>query len=100
MPNTATGLDTVVRQQEIDRDDRDLLKYVVSWLPYGTVPEGEILIRFGLTGRRFPSRLREAIDRQRRHIHPHTAERLISLCDRIEAGTPGQASQAVPHSLH
>lgn len=67
----------------IDRADRDLLNFAVSWLPYGGPPEGEMLVQFGLIKEMFPVRLRETVIRQHRHIHPRTAERLFDLCDQM-----------------
>lgn len=72
-----------------DRADRDLLRFTISWLPYGAVPEDELLIRFGLTRSRFPGRLREAIERRRRQIHPETTARLLDLCTSVERGGRG-----------
>lgn len=66
--------------------DRELLQFTISWLPYGAVPEDELLIRFGLTRGRFPIRMREIVARQRDHIHPHTVCGLLDLCALIEHG--------------
>jgi hypothetical protein len=75
------------RRAQIDREDHELLTFVISWLPYGGVRDGDVFVRFGLTGQRFPVRLRETVDRQRRHIHPQTAKRLIELCEQLEGGS-------------
>lgn len=83
MPTRQRRPDRGALPSVIDRSDRDLLTFAVSWLPYGGPPEGEILVQFGLTKEMFPDRLRETVNRQHRHIHPRTAERLFDLCDQL-----------------
>jgi hypothetical protein len=78
---------TEQRRARIDREDHELLTFVVSWLPYGGVRDDDVFMRFGLTRKRFPVRLRETVDRQRRYIHPQTVKRLIELCEQFEGGS-------------
>jgi hypothetical protein len=68
----------------VERDDHYLLTFAISWLPYGGAPEDEILIRFGLDRTRYLARVLETVHRQRAHIHPDTAERLIGMCTSID----------------
>ncbi|MDT5154501.1 MAG: hypothetical protein QOI01_6234 [Mycobacterium sp.] len=72
------------RRSRVDREDHELLTFVISWLPYGGVRDDDVFVRFGLTKHRFPVRLRETVGRQRRHIHPQTAKRLMELCEQLE----------------
>jgi hypothetical protein len=81
------GAPAVRRGRLIDRSDRELLSFTISWLPYGRVPEDELLVRFGLTRQRFVDRLREIVGGQRDHIHPRIAGKLIELCERIDGAT-------------
>lgn len=71
----------------INRHDHELLGFTISWLPYGQVPEDELLVRFGLTRERFTERLREISCRHRDLIHPDTVGRILELCERID-GAP------------
>jgi hypothetical protein len=65
----------------ISREDNDLLTFAVNWLPYGGGPEDEILVTFGLSHQRYLDRVREAVERNRPHIHPDTVGRLLHMCD-------------------
>jgi hypothetical protein len=70
--------------------DHELLRFTISWLPYGQVPEDELFLRFGLTRERFTERLREISSRHRDLIHPNTAGRILELCAQID-GAPARA---------
>jgi hypothetical protein len=71
----------------VDRDDHELLRFTIGWLPYGQVPEDELLVRFGLTRRRFTERIREIAYRNRDLIPPHTISRLLDLCEQIDTAS-------------
>lgn len=75
-------------QHKMDRDDHDLLVFAVRWLPYGGGPDDEILINFGMSPHRYRECLRDTILRQRAHIHPDTAARLIEMCDPTRCHQP------------
>jgi hypothetical protein len=77
----------------MDRDDHDLLTFAIRWLPYGGGPDDEILINFGSTRQRYLHRLRETVERQRRHIHPHTFALLMQLCDGTSAASGNRDHQ-------
>lgn len=79
----------------IDRLERDLLTFAVSWLPYRGTPEGEMLIHFGLSSEKFPDRLRDKVIHQFQHIHPRTAQRLLELCDLMCGDTAPVRTDAV-----
>jgi hypothetical protein len=70
------------------RGDHELLRFTISWLPYGQVPEDELFLRFGLTRERFTERLREISCRHGDLIHPNTARRILKLCEQIDGAPP------------
>ncbi|WP_396910600.1 hypothetical protein [Mycolicibacterium sp.] len=43
----------------LDEFDRDMLRFVVSWAPYGGPPDDEILPRFGILSYELTERIRE-----------------------------------------
>ena len=86
------GASVATGRPPIDRRDHELLRFTISWLPYGQVPEDELLVRFGLTRRRFTERVHEMLRRYRDLIHPSTADRLVELCERIDA-EPARAAE-------
>jgi len=67
--------------RRIARADHELLTFAISWLPYGGGPDDQILVNFGLSKQSYLDRLRDVVDRQLAHIHPHTVQRLLQFCD-------------------
>jgi hypothetical protein len=47
--------------RKLERFDRDLLTFVLSWAPYGGPPEDECLIQFGMSANRVRQRCHELI---------------------------------------
>lgn len=54
-----------------------MLNLAISWLPYGDVPEEDILVSFGLSRRQFLHRLKGLVDRYREQLNPTTATQLL-----------------------
>lgn len=59
VPTASPSLSTVVLQgiSLLDRFDRDLLSYIVSWAPYGLPPAEELLPKFGVPSKSLASRI-------------------------------------------
>jgi hypothetical protein len=99
-----TEFAAVLRSRGIDREDHEVLKFAVSWLPYDGPPDDEILVRFGLSKERYLQRLRQTVVDHLHRIHPDTAARLVKLCDAATTdpseAARRHASQAVPQSAH
>jgi hypothetical protein len=73
-PNAAAGSP----QRRLDRFDRDLLVFVLSWRCYGGPPEDDCLVEFGLNRDQVNERCMELVCR----CHPnayHDAERTLLL---------------------
>jgi hypothetical protein len=83
------GASVATGRPMINRGDHELLRFTISWRPYGQVPEDELFLRFGLTRERFTERLREISCRHRDLIHPNTADRILELCEQID-GAPAR----------
>jgi len=47
--------------RKLERFDRDLLTFVLSWAPYGGPPDDECLIQFGMSANRVRQRCHELI---------------------------------------
>lgn len=78
-----------LRARHIDRDDHELLTFSINWLPYGGAPDDEIMVRFGLTRKRYGVRLQRVVDDHCALIHPQTAMRLKEICRQCGGGSPG-----------
>ena len=76
------------RPQGIDPIDHDLLSFAISWLPYGSGPDDEILVNFGLTPQRYLERLRDVVEREHHRIHPSTLARLMAVVDKPNSVIP------------
>ncbi len=67
------------------RDDRVMLSFAISWIPYGGVPVEEIYPRFGLDQNQFVQRLRDAVERNLSTLNPETAQLLLAMCGQRRA---------------
>lgn len=52
---------TLNSKRRLDRFDRDLLVFVLSWAPYGGPPENECFVEFGMNGDRVRERCMEVV---------------------------------------
>jgi hypothetical protein len=48
-------------KRRLDRFDRDLLAFVLSWAPYGGPPESECFVEFGMSSDRVRERCMEVV---------------------------------------
>jgi hypothetical protein len=48
-------------KRRLDRFDRDLLAFVLSWAPYGGLPENECFVEFGMSSDRVRERCVEVV---------------------------------------
>jgi hypothetical protein len=48
-------------KRQLDRFDRDLLAFILSWEPYGGPPENECFVEFGMSGDRVRERCMEVL---------------------------------------
>ena len=49
------------RKRKLDRFDRDLLTFVLSWAPYGGPPDSECFVEFGMNAERVRERCLEVV---------------------------------------
>ena len=52
---------TTKRVESIDLFDRELLKFVLNWAPYGGPPDDEVLPRFGIQSDQLRRRVHEIV---------------------------------------
>jgi hypothetical protein len=48
-------------KRQLDRFDRDLLAFILSWAPYGGPPENECFVEFGMSSERVRERCMEVV---------------------------------------
>ena len=53
------------RKRQLDRFDRDLLVFVLSWAPYGGPPNNECFVEFGMNAERVRERCMEVVSTTR-----------------------------------
>jgi hypothetical protein len=63
--------------RKLERFDRDLLTFVLSWAPYGGPPDDECLIQFGMSAKRVRRRCRELICTARPHEYEAPETQLL-----------------------
>ncbi|RZL77029.1 MAG: hypothetical protein EOP32_26555 [Rhodococcus sp. (in: high G+C Gram-positive bacteria)] len=49
------------RPSRLPRESDELIRFALSWIPYGGPPSDEVIVRFGMTTARFSEALRQAI---------------------------------------
>jgi hypothetical protein len=74
-PNPAAGSP----QRRLDRFDRDLLVFMLSWHRYGGPPEDECLVEFGLNRDQVHERCVELVCRCDPNAYRDAAERTLLL---------------------
>jgi hypothetical protein len=90
-PNAAAGSP----RRQLDRFDRDLLAFLLSWRRYGGPPEDECLVEFGLNRDQIHERCMELVCRCHPNAYRDAAERTLLL----RAGgmlLPDRAQQVAP----
>jgi hypothetical protein len=68
--------------RKLERFDRDLLTFVLSWAPYGGPPEDECLIQFGMSAKRVRRRCHELICTARPHEYEAPESQLLLRASR------------------
>jgi hypothetical protein len=68
--------------RNLERFDRDLLTFVLSWAPYGGPPEDECLIQFGMSANRVRQRCHELICTARPHDYEAPESQLLLRASR------------------
>ena len=66
-------------RRRLDRFDRDLLVFVLSWRRYGGPPEDECLVEFGLNRDQINERCMELVCRCHPNAYRDAAERTLLL---------------------
>ena len=70
-PGRRRGISTVCREE------RALVEFALTWLPFGTIANEHIWVEFGMTPTRYVDRLAEALEGPvRRTLHPETLQEL------------------------
>lgn len=77
-------------KQQLDRFDRDLLTFVLSWAPYGGPPDNECFVEFGMSAERVRQRCVEVVSTTRAvDCDAQERELLLRTC-RLLLGPPSQ----------
>ena len=63
--------------RKLERFDRDLLTFVLSWAPYGGPPDDECLIQFGMSAKRLRRRCHELICTAKPHEYEAPETQLL-----------------------
>jgi hypothetical protein len=63
--------------RKLERFDRDLLTFVLSWAPYGGPPDDECLIQFGMSAKRVRRRCHELICTAKPHEYEAPESQLL-----------------------
>ena len=87
-------------QPALDKFDREMINYVLRWMPYGGPPADETLPSFGILHYELSDRIREIAYTATRHSLP-TAERLLLVralvaADAIDMPTASAARRSIP----
>jgi hypothetical protein len=77
--------------RKLERFDRDLLTFVLSWAPYGGPPDDECLIQFGMSAKRVRRRCHELICTAKPHEYEAPESQLLLRVSRA-AGVDRRAT--------
>jgi len=69
--------------KQLDRFDRDLLAFMLSWAPYGGPPENECFVEFGMSTDRVRERCMEVVCGARPVEYRDTDCSMILRCSRL-----------------
>jgi hypothetical protein len=73
-------------KRQLDRFDRDLLAFILSWAPYGGPPENECFVEFGMTADRVREHCMEVVCGVRSVEYGDPDCSLIFRCSRLLLG--------------
>jgi hypothetical protein len=78
--------------------DRELVEYVVAWVPYGGVAEDEVFVRFGMSAQRLSEYLRDILTRAKtcRNDLPDDLVALIARAEAVISPDRAVASVSTP----
>jgi hypothetical protein len=77
-------------KRQLDRFDRDLLAFMLSWAPYGGPPENECFVEFGMSTDRVRERCMEVVTGARAVEYGDTERSLLLRASRLLLGPPAQ----------
>jgi len=78
------------RKRQLDRFDRDLLTFVLSWAPYGGPPDNECFVEFGMSADRVRERCMEVVCGARPAEYDEAEGSLLLRTCRLLLGPPSQ----------
>ena len=78
------------RKRQLDRFDRDLLTFVLSWAPYGGPPDSECFVEFGMSTDRVRERCMEVVCTARPIEYDDAECTMILRCRRLLLSSPSQ----------
>jgi hypothetical protein len=88
------------RKRQLDRFDRDLLVFILSWAPYGGPPDNECFVEFGMSAERVRERCMQVVSTTRAvDCADEERELLLRTC-RLLLGRPGQRERRSSASLN
>jgi hypothetical protein len=77
-------------QRQLDRFDRDLLAFMLSWAPYGGPPDSECFVEFGMNADRVRERCVEVVCAARAVDYGDTERSLLLRASRLLLGPPAR----------
>lgn len=78
------------RKRQLDRFDRDLLAFVLSWAPYGGPPDDECFVEFGMNADRVHERCIQVVCTVRAAEFGDMERSLLLRASRLLLGHQGQ----------
>jgi hypothetical protein len=77
-------------RKQLDRFDRDLLAFMLSWAPYGGPPDRECFVEFGMSADRVQERCRQVVCTAHATDYGDTECSLLLRASRLLLGHPSQ----------
>ena len=88
------------RKRQLDRFDRDLLVFILSWAPYGGPPDNECFVEFGMSAERVRERCVQVVSTTRAvDCGDEERELLLRTC-KLLLGSPSQRDSRSNASLN
>jgi len=78
------------RKQRLDRFDRDLLVFILSWAPYGGPPDNECFVEFGMSAERVRERCVQVVSTTRAVDCGEDERALLLRTCKLLLGSPSQ----------
>lgn len=85
--------------RQLDRFDRDLLAFLLSWAPYGGPPENECFVEFGMSAKRLQERCVQVVSTTRAVDCCDEERQLLMRTCRLLLGHPSQRDRRSTASL-